>query len=51
MMGVRATGHQSFRHKIFTVFGTGTIVDILKHVGRTDKERDGLKMSVYMPDS
>ncbi len=50
-MGVRATGRQSFKHVVLAVFGIGTMVDVLKHEGTTDKERERLKMSVKTPTS
>ncbi len=50
-MGVRATGLQAFKHVIFIFFGMGTMVDVLKHKGTTDRERERLKMSVKSPGS
>ncbi len=50
-MGVRVTGLQSFKHVILFFFGMGTMVDFLKHVGTTDRERERLKISVKNPAS
>ncbi len=50
-MGVRVTGHQSFKHVILFFFGMGTMADFLKHAGTTDRERERLKMSVKTPGS
>ncbi len=45
MMGVRATGRQSFKQEALGVFCIGTMVDVLKHWGTTDRERERLKDS------
>ncbi len=50
-MGVRATGRQSFKHVVLAVFGTGMMVDVLKHEGTTERERERLKISVKTPTS
>ncbi len=51
MMGVRATGRQSFKQEALGVFCIGIMVDVLKHWGRADRERERLKMSVKTPAS
>ncbi len=51
MMGVRATGRQSFKQEALGVFCIGTMVNVLKHWGTTDRERERLNMSVKTPAS
>ncbi len=43
--GVRATGLQSFRHVTADCSGSEIIVEVLKHAGTHDEDRERLKMS------
>ncbi len=51
MMGVRATGCQSFRQEALSVFCLGTMVDVLKNWGTKGRERERLELSVKTPAS
>ena len=51
MIGVRATGLLSLRQVNVWTFGTGMMVDVLRHVGTVACAREVLKMSHMTPES
>ena len=46
IIGVRATGRKSFMLFAAALFGTGMMVEVLRHTGTTAWESEMLKMSV-----
>lgn len=50
-MGSSAMRRQSFKHVISACFGLGTMMDVLKHEGTTDRQWERLKTSVKTHDN